>query len=124
MDFELPDLLDAKIAQEQSRVQEEKLKEIIIERMEYFIPKINNNIKQAIDSGKFNCTISISEMAIYKILSRGNEQEYVMFSRFAAPLYIINISLKEYYTDKGYTFSADSRESFGGIFIDIEIGWE
>lgn len=121
MDFELP---DAKTAQEQSKVQEGQLNKIIIERMEYFIPKINNNIKQAIDSGKFNRTVSIPEMAIYKILSRGNEQEYAMFSRFATPLYITNISLKEYYTDKGYTFSADSRESFGGIFIDIEIGWE
>lgn len=42
MDFELPDLPDAKVAQEQSRVQEEKLKETIIERMGYFILKVNN----------------------------------------------------------------------------------
>lgn len=121
MNFELP---DAKTAQEQSKTQEGQLNKIIIERMEYFIPKINNNIKQAIDSGKFNCTVSIPEMAIYKTLSRGNEQKYAMFSRFATPLYITNISLKEYYTNKGYTFSADSCESFGGMFINIEIGWE
>ena len=67
MNFELP---DAKTAQEQSKTQEGQLNKIIIERMEYFIPKINNNIKQAIDSGKFNCTVSIPEMAIYKTLSR------------------------------------------------------
>lgn len=120
MDFELP---DAKTAQGQTKVQEEKLNKIIIKRMEYFIPKINNNIKQAIDSGKFNCTVSIPEMEIYKILSR-DEQEYAMFSRFATPLYVTNISLKEYYTDKGYTFLADSCERFGGMFINIEIGWE
>lgn len=78
MDFELPDLPDAKVAQEQSRVQEEKLKETIIERMGYFILKVNNQIKQAIDSGKFCCTFSISGNEIYKILSQGNEAEYII----------------------------------------------
>ena len=46
MDFKIP---DAKITQEQSKTQEEKLNKIIIERMKYFIPKINNEIKQTRD---------------------------------------------------------------------------
>ena len=120
MDFELP---DAKTAQEQTKIQEQKLNKIIVERMEYFIPKINNEIKEAIDSGKFGCTVSISEGEIYKILSQGNEQEYAMFSRFATPLYIIDIGLKKYYTDKRYTFLTDIHNNFNGISVDINIRW-
>mgnify|MGYP007130333201 CR=1 FL=1 len=123
MDFELPDLPDAKVAQEQSRVQEEKLKETIIERMGYFILKVNNQIKQAIDSGKFCCTFSISGNEIYKILSQGNEAEYIMFNKFATSLYIVNLSMKKYYTDKGYSFSCCARDSYTGEIVDIKVGW-
>lgn len=120
MDFELP---DAKTAQEQTKIQEQKLNTIITERMEYFIPKINSEIEKAINSGKFCCTISISETEIYEILSRGNEQEYAMFNRFATPLYIIDIGLKKYYTNKRYTFSTDLRGSFQNLICKIRIGW-
>lgn len=120
MDFELP---DAKTAQEQSKAQEERLNKIVIERMGYFILKINNQIKQAIDSGKFNCMVSITETTINKVLSQESKRECVMLNRFAKPLDMVNIGLKKYYTDKGYTFSTSIRNELDGTFIDIRIGW-
>lgn len=120
MDFELP---DAKTAQEQSKIQKQKLNKIIVERMEYFIPKINNDIKEAIDSGKFCCTFSISGNEIYKILSQGNEAEYIMFNKFATSLYIVNLSMKKYYADKGYSFSSCARNGYTGEIVDIKVGW-
>lgn len=120
MDFELP---DAKTAKERSKAQGEELNKIIVERMEYFIPKINNQIKQAIDSGKFACSVSISETTMNKALSQKNEVECVTLKTFAGLSYMVNISLKKYYIGKGYTFTSNVRDEYEGKIIDIRIGW-
>lgn len=91
--------------------------------MEYFIPKINNEIKEAINSGKFSCTVSISKTTINKALSQKSELECVTLNRFAQLLYMVDISLKKYYTDKGYTFSTGVHNNFNGTVVDIRIGW-
>lgn len=68
MDFKIP---DAKTTQEQSKTQEEKLNKIIIERMKYFIPKINNEIKQARDKidNILNLTVKNDEDLEYELTS-------------------------------------------------------